>query len=140
MKKQPRHFLIFKIIGIVGIIVAVIGFINLVTGFGDFTTNNFFVGMFMFPVGSFIGLSCLMLGFRPELSKLSVKTAKYLQEENKEVLKDMAVTSAEITSEAVSITANAIKEGIKDEVFCKYCGEKIDADSKFCKHCGKNIL
>ena len=140
MQKQPKHFLVFKVMGILGVVVAVIGLINIITGFGDFSTNNFFLGMFMFPIGSFVGFSCLIIGFKPEISKIATKTAKYIQEENKEVLKDIAVTSAEITAEAVTITASAVKDGIKDTIFCKYCGGKIDLDSKFCKHCGKSII
>ena len=139
MQKQPKHFLVFKIIGIFGVVVAVIGFLNIITGFGDFSTNNFFAGMFMLPIGSFIGFSCLMIGFRPEISKIATKTAKYIQEENKEDLKDIVSTSAEITSEAITTTAKAVKKGFRGTMFCKFCGKEIDEDSKFCRHCGEEL-
>ncbi len=25
-------------------------------------------------------------------------------------------------------------------MFCRYCGEKIDSDSRFCIHCGQNLV
>jgi hypothetical protein len=56
---------------------------------------------------------------------------------NKEDLKDIASTAVEITSEAITKTATAIKTGLDDKMFCKHCGEKIDSDSKFCNKCGK---
>ena len=80
-----------------------------------------------------------MIGFRPEMAKLSTKTAKYIQEENKEDLKEIVTTTAEIHSEAVTVTTKAIKEGLKDTMYCKHCGKEVDIDSKFCKHCGGNL-
>ena len=41
------------------------------------------------------------------------------------------------------IAAKAIEEGIKERfdeeetIYCKHCGEVIDADSKFCEKCRK---
>ena len=139
MNKKPSHFLVFKIAGILGLVIFIIGIIKLLTGFDDFESNDFLIGMFMMPIGLFIGFTGLMIGFRPEISKLSIKTAKYLQEENKDELKQITSTSAEIVSEALTTTVQTIKEGLKETMFCKHCGKEIDADSKFCKHCGKNI-
>lgn len=139
MKKDLKHLLVFKIIGFIGLGVALLGITKLMSGFGDFSTNNFMIGMFMFPVGMFVGFTCLIIGFRPEMAKLSTKTAKYIQEENKEDLKEIVTTTAEIHSEAVTVTAKAIKEGLKDTMYCKHCGKEIDIDSKFCKHCGGNL-
>ena len=113
MKKDLKHLLVFKIIGFIGLGVALLGITKLMSGFGDFSTNNFMIGMFMFPVGMFIGFTCLIIGFRPEMAKLSTKTARYIQEENKEDLKEIVTTTAEIHSEAVTVTAKAIKEGLK---------------------------
>ena len=139
MNKKPSHFLVFKIAGILGLVIFIIGIIKLLTGFDDFESNDFLIGMFMMPIGLFIGFTGLMIGFRPEISKLSIKTAKYLQEENKDELKQITSTSAEIVSEALTTTVQTIKEGLKETMFCKHCGKEIDSDSKFCKHCGKNI-
>lgn len=134
---KPKHFLIFKIVGFTGIFLAIIGFILIFVGFGDFESNNFIIGGFMTTFGLFIGVSCLAIGFRPEITKILTQSTKYIQQENKEDLKDIANNTADITSEAITKTATAIKKGLNDKIFCKYCGEKIDSDSKFCNKCGK---
>ena len=137
MNNKPKHFIIFKIIGLIGIILAIIGFVLTFVGFGDFESNNFMIGGFLSTFGLFIGISCLMIGFRPEITKMSAKSAKYIQQENKEDFRDIASNTAEIASEAITKTTTAIKKGLDDKIFCKYCGEKIDSDSKFCNKCGK---
>jgi ribosomal protein L40E len=135
--KKTVIFTVLKIIGVLGIVCAAVGIVLVITGFGDFGTNNFMIGGFMTTFGLFIGFSCLMLGFGPEISKTSIQAQKYLQEENKDALKDIANTSAEINAEAVTTIAHAAAEGFaRDTVFCKECGAKIDADSKFCRQCG----
>lgn len=137
MKEKPKHLKTLKIIGFFGVAVGIFGFILAISGFGDFNTNNFMIGGFLGTFGMFIGLSCLMIGFRPEMSKLGIKSAKYIQEDNKNDLKDMANTTADITSEAITKVAQSIKEGFEESIYCKYCGEKIDADSIYCSKCGK---
>ena len=87
MKKKPIIFLIFKILGFVGIVIFVIGIINLVNGFENFEDNSFVIGMFMLPFGLFLGSTGIVAGFSPEITKYIIKTAKHLQEENKEELK-----------------------------------------------------
>ena len=137
MNNKPKHFIIFKIIGFIGIILAIIGFILTFVGFGDFESNNFMIGAFVATFGLFIGISCLIIGFHPEITKMSTKSAKYIQQENKEDLKDIANNTAKIASEAITKTTTAINKGFDDKIFCKYCGEKINSDSKFCNKCGK---
>ena len=134
---KPKYFIIFKIIGFLGIILAITGFVLACKGFDDFESNNFMIGGLMATFGLFIGVSCLVMGFRPEITKMSTKSIKYIQQENKEDLKDIISTTADIASEAVTKTTTAIKQGIKDTIFCKHCGAKIDFDSKFCNKCGK---
>ena len=134
---KPKYFIVFKIVGFIGIILAIIGFILACKGFDDFESNNFMIGGLMATFGLFIGVSCLVMGFRPEITKMSTKSIKYIQQENKEDLKDIINTTAEIASEAVTKATTAIKQGIEDIIFCKHCGAKIDFDSKFCNKCGK---
>lgn len=136
---KPKHFMIFKIIGLIGIVFAIIGFILTITGFGDFESNNFMIGGFMVVFGLFFGISGLLMGFRPEITKMATKSARYIQQENKEDLSDIATNAADITSEAITKTTKAIKKGLEDKIFCKHCGEKIDSDSKFCNKCGKEL-
>ena len=136
---KPKHFLIFKIIGFLGILIAITGIVFFITGFGDFETNNFMIGMFMFPIGVFIGIFGLITGFRPEISKISTKTIKYIQEENKEDLQDIMNNTAEIAADAVTMTAKAVKDGLQNSIYCKHCGKEIDADSAYCRYCGKKL-
>ena len=136
--KKPKHFLIFKIMGVVGILLALGGIVLTVSGFGDFETNNFMIGGMMLVFGFAMASTGCILGFAPEMSKMATKTAKYIQSENKEDLQDIATGAAEIKEEAVTKTARAIKKGLKDDtMFCKHCGAEIDADSTFCNKCGK---
>lgn len=135
--KKPKFLIVLKILGFVFIGVAIAGAVISAKGFGDFESNNFMIGGIMASVGAFIGVACLVIGFMPFMARGMTKTAKYIQQENKNDLKDMAITSAEIASEAVTKTAKAVKEGIKDSKFCKQCGAEIDSDSIYCSKCGK---
>lgn len=137
--KKPKHFLIFKIIGFIGIAVGIAGFILSFSGFGNFENNNFMIGGFLGCFGIFIGISCLVIGFRPEISKLSTKSTKYIINDNKDDLTDITNTSANIVDGAITQTARAVKKGLtqEDSMFCKHCGSQIDIDSKFCNKCGK---
>ena len=139
MNKKPIY-LILKIVGFIGIAVAVFGGYLSITSFGNFENNNFMIGSILATFGLFVGVSCLVSGFRTEIMKHSIKTAKIIQEENKEVLTEIANNVAEISSGAVEKTAQAVKKGVSEEkAYCKHCGALIDADSKFCSKCGKEL-
>ena len=133
---KPIHFLIFKILGVLFLFVTVGGFVLVFRGFGDTESNNFMIGALLSTFGLFLTGTFLMIGFRPEITRMSTKSAKYIQQENKEEFIDIVNTSADISSVAVTKTARAIKKGLKDTMFCKHCGAEIDADSKFCNSCG----
>lgn len=140
MNKKPKILLVLKIFGFIGVGISIAGVVLLITGFGNFESNNFLIGMFVLVVGFPMASICLGLGFKPEMAKLGAKTYKYIQSENKEDLKDIANTSAEIINEPAKTIASSIKEGLNQEkIYCKYCGEKIDINSKFCKNCGKEL-
>ena len=139
MEKKPIIFLVYKLFGVLGFIVCLIGVIKLVNGFGNFEDNSFITGTLMMSLGFFFSVMGLVMGFRPEITKHSIKTAKYIQEHNKEELKEMMNTSAEIHLQAVTTTVEAVKAGMSDTIFCKHCGQKIEADSQFCKYCGEKL-
>jgi hypothetical protein len=132
---KPKHLVFLKIIGILGIVAAAIGVVLVTTGFGV-SGESFMIGSILVCFGLGVGSSCLMIGFRPELTKFGTKTAKYIQKENQEDFTDIASTTADITSGAITTVAKSIKKGLKDTIFCKHCGQEIDADSKFCSKCG----
>ena len=136
--QKPKHFLIFKIIGFIGVVIGIIGIILLFLGVNN-SDNTFMIGGFVVCFGMFIGIGGLVIGFRPEISKLSTKSKKYIVNDNKDDLTDIANTSADIVDGAITQTARAVKKGLtqKESMFCKYCGAQIDSDSKFCNKCGK---
>ena len=139
MSKKPIFFLIFKIIGVAGIVAAVYGAVLAIRGFGDFESNDFMIGGFLAVLGVFVGISCTVVGFGPEIAKARVQTTRYIQEEAKDDLTAIASKSAEILKDAVTTTAEAIREGIEIKKYCKHCGAKIDSDAKFCTACGKEL-
>ena len=137
MSKKPIFFLIFKIIGVAGVAAAIYGAVLAIRGFGDFESNDFMIGGFLAVIGVFVGISCTVVGFGPEIAKMRAKTTRYIVEENKGDLTAIATNTAEIMSDAVTTTTAAAVDGMRATKFCKHCGEKIDADSKFCPSCGK---
>ncbi|MBQ7308242.1 MAG: zinc ribbon domain-containing protein [Clostridia bacterium] len=138
MNNKPKHFKIFKIVGCIGLALAIIGLILTFTGFGNFENNNFMIGAFLFAIGFMMTFVGFINGFSPEIAKMQTQSKKYIQQENKEDLTNIASTTADITKEAVTTTAQAIKQGLAEEkMFCKHCGAQIDIDSVFCNKCGK---
>ena len=135
--KKPKYFLVLKIVGFIFLIVGIAGAVISGLNFGNFDNNLFMVGGIMASVGFFVGFVCFIIGFMPEIQRIGVKTSKYIQEQNKEDLTDIANTSADISSEAITKSAKAVKKGLEGTKFCKHCGKEIDADSKFCSYCGK---
>lgn len=139
--KKPKIFLFLKILApvllISGIVLIVLGTAVYPETFdGHSVAPNaalFAPGMILLPFAIF----CFIYAFIPEMNKTNIQTVKYLQQDNKEDLKEIADASAEITSDAFTKTTSAIKKGLKDSKYCKHCGKAIDADSKYCKDCGK---
>ena len=139
MNEKPRHLRIFKLVALAGSIILVLGIVLAVRGFGDFESNNFMIGGFLTVFGMMATAIGIMFGFGPEIVKARLKAARYIQEEAKDDLTAIASNSAEITKDAVTTTAEAIREGIGIKKYCKHCGAKIDSDAKFCTACGKEL-
>ena len=69
---------------------------------------------------------------------MMTKSARYIQQQNKDDLKDIVDTTADIASDGITKTTKAIKKGLSaNKIYCKHCGAQIDADSKFCNQCGE---
>ncbi len=137
-RSKPRYLLIFKIVGALGVALCIVGVILAVSGFGDFESNDFMIGTFLAVFGMIASFSGIFIGFGPEIAKMRARTVRYIHEENKEDMTAIATSTAEIISEAVQITANAVANGKRESKFCKHCGKSIDADSTFCAYCGKS--
>ena len=76
--------------------------------------------------------------FMGKMSKRMIDVQKDIITDKEEELKYMADKKADISKDAITKTARAIKSGLADEVaYCKHCGVEIDVDSNFCKKCGK---
>ena len=77
------------------------------------------------------------MGFYPLFKRFGAKNRRYVQSITKDVEADIYTTAAEIKSDGITTMAKAVKNGIKETMFCKHCGAEIERDSKFCKECGK---
>ena len=97
------------------------------------------IGSFLTVFGMMATATGIMIGFGPEIVKARLQAARYIQEEAKDDLTAIASNSAEITKDAVTTTAEAIREGMEIKKYCKHCGAKIDSDAKFCIACGKEL-
>lgn len=134
--QKPKHFIVLRILGFISLAVGVLLILLGAIVFSDKYGANIGLiipGAFM----AFLAFPLLMFGFLDKISKATIRTAKYIQQQNQDDLKDISDNAVEIAGGAITKTAKAVKKGIKDTMFCKHCGTEIDADSKFCNKCGK---
>lgn len=69
---------------------------------------------------------------------ITIDSTERIINENEEQLRNISTKKANISKEGIETTVRAIKKGLTEDVmFCKYCGQSIDSDSRFCKSCGK---
>lgn len=139
-KKTPAIYRLCLTLGILGIIIGIVLIILGTTVLGEPFMDTIQPNFAIFVPGMFltmISLSSLIYGLTPQIVKISAKNKKYLLNENKQEFKDIVDTTADISKDAVSTVANAIKHSDSPKLFCKYCGSENDADAQFCKKCGK---
>ncbi len=107
----------------------------------DVILNAIFIicPIFIILIFVFVIVQLVSPKFRGKLMSQQVKATKYMMDESKENIESISTDMANATKEGIEITTRAIKKGFTEEegIYCKYCGSKIDKDSKFCKHCGK---
>ena len=77
---------------------------------------------------------------RAKFMSKNIKAAKHVVDENKDDIESISTNIAQAAAMATEIKARAIKKGLADnKIFCKHCGQLIDADSTFCSKCGKQL-
>mgnify|MGYP001851781291 FL=1 len=147
--KKPKMYLILKIVAII-LLLGSLTMIILSFTLGDEMDSNFGLrmgGFLCLPICIFL----MFIAFLPNIQRAMIKTNKYVIDKNKEDLKDISQQSGEISALGAKEVAKSVSKGVMEEVqpdnnladknekqiFCKHCGQKIDADSKFCSHCGK---
>lgn len=152
--QEPKIFKVLRIVAPCLLIVGVTLIILACTVFAKEAWHGKEVCWWMLMPGIFMvffSFPAFFIGFTPKITKTMakvnmniqreiapemIKMTKDIQQQSKEDLTEMSNTSADISSEAITKTARAIKKGLKDTKFCKHCGAEIDADSKFCNNCG----
>lgn len=80
---------------------------------------------------------------RGKIMSRQIKAMKHMVDESKDDIESISTNMAEVSKKGTKITNKAVAEGLREgftgeeTIYCKHCGEIIDADSKFCKSCGK---
>lgn len=71
-------------------------------------------------------------------AKLSENIEKEILDENETIMSYNAKSKANINKDAITITAEAIKDGLSSsKKYCKYCNTSLENDAIYCKKCGK---
>lgn len=136
--KEPRHL---KVLRIVGFFIIILGIAMIV--FGAIMAHQSDMWGFLIFGGVAVilfGIILIFTGLSAKIDIAEAKTRRYTAQATEGDMTDIANIQADVVDDAVTNTVKAVKRGLKDTKYCKYCGEEIDADSAFCKHCGKSQL
>ena len=71
--------------------------------------------------------------------EVTIDSANKILDKKGKDIKHAMDRSTDISSDSIKKVARAIKDGIKDEMYCKHCGASVDSDSNYCKKCGKKV-
>jgi len=137
---------------IAGFTLTILGVSLLLTSFIDFIISVssiptlfglIFIGMPFLA----IGISLLIKGFQPEITKIRAKVHSETMDYAGKNLGEAGIKTVEIASPIVNKAADAFSPAItkvttaikssSSKTYCKHCGNPIEKDSKFCKYCGK---
>lgn len=120
----------------------ILGIILLILGFGCFIGGpiaTMATGIFYLFFISFLSVFMIVPGFILIGLGTQRKLLAYQAQSAGPVIVE---STGKYGAQAVKEVAKAVKEGLNEEneqLFCKYCGKKIDSDSKFCKYCGREL-
>jgi hypothetical protein len=99
-----------------------------------FTTGHFLFALISMPAFLFIVPGFLMLALGATRAMVAFQA------------QSVGPVAAQSAHDFGRATAREMAAGVSDgltgensEMYCKYCGNLIDADSDFCKYCGKKI-
>ena len=133
--RLPKFYIKMRIAGFV---MLAIGFGLLIPGIIMTTKGDMMIGLIIpGAMLSMFSIIPIFFSFTPVFERAMIERHRYVQNQAKEDLTEIADNTADITSGAIKKTAQAVKEGLKDTKYCKYCGELIDEDSVYCNKCGK---
>ncbi len=120
----------------------ILGIIFLIIGFGLFftgpvlavSTKNILLGLISMPAFLFIV---------PGFFMLSLGTTRAMAAFQAQSVGPVAAQSAHDFGRPIAKEmASGVNDGLtgeNSEIYCKYCGNRIDSDSDFCKYCGKKL-
>ena len=132
---EQEHAKKRKLFTIFGIVFVILGFGFFIGGpIAAFITGKFYLG--------FIAFLCVFLLF-PGFIMLSLGTMRAMTQFTAQSVGPVGVEAAHNYGRPIAREmASGLKDGFtgeNSEMYCKYCGNLIDADSDFCKYCGKKL-
>ena len=103
------------------------------TGFPNFAI--FAPGFMLIPICFFL----IVTGFMPQIAKLNANLRKETLDHAGKDLGEAASQTVDVLAPSITKTVGAVKKGMgpQEQIYCKYCGTTIDADSRFCKYCSR---
>ena len=134
--KKPIKYTIFLILGILSFVCCVTLIVLSVT----VLTWEHMPNLAMLCPGVMLlgpAITFIVLASMPAMQISALKSQRYVMQQSQQDLTAIADMTADITDDAVTQTAKAVKNGLKETKYCKHCGKEIDKDSLFCKDCGK---
>lgn len=119
----------------------ILGIIFIILGFGLFFAGPICAFM-VHPILGMISMAGILF-LVPGFMMLSLGTQRALAAYTAQSAGPVTVESAhDFGRPIVKEMAEGVKDGLSgenSEIYCKYCGNRIDSDSDFCKYCGKKL-
>jgi len=119
----------------------ILGILFIILGFGLFFGGPI-CAFLIHPIWGLISMAGILF-LVPGFIMLSMGTSRALAAFQAQSAGPVAVEAAHdygrpIVKEMVAGAKDGLT-GENEEIYCKYCGNRIAADSTFCKYCGKKL-
>ena len=119
----------------------ILGIIFIIFGFGLFFAGPV-CAFLIHPLYGLISMAAFLF-IVPGFIMLSLGTTRALVAYQAQSVGPVAVEAAhDFGRPIVKEVVSGVKDGLtgsNSEIYCKYCGNRIDSDSDFCKYCGKKL-